>query len=126
MRVVAEADGCIGASTASRTAVLGAPPAHPVPSRYTPLVTPRGGRCGRPLPFRIPNGGTCMRERDRVVEVSGETATFVLSGTVSPGDVSSMRLACQAIPARVRTLRLNLGDVHGMDTHVMDAVRGVV
>jgi len=67
-----------------------------------------------------------MRERDRVVEVSGETATFVLSGTVSPSDVSSMRLACQAIPSRVRTLRLNLGDVHGMDSHVTDAVRGVV
>ena len=67
-----------------------------------------------------------MHDRDRLVEVNGETATFVLSGTVSASDVSSMRLACQAIPARVRTLRLNLGDVHGMDSHVTDAVRGVV
>jgi hypothetical protein len=67
-----------------------------------------------------------MRDQDQWVEVSGETATFVLSGTVSPSDVTSIRLACQAIPPRVRTLRLNLGDVDGMDTHVMDAVRGVV
>jgi hypothetical protein len=67
-----------------------------------------------------------MRDRDPWVEVSGETATFVLAGTVSPSDVSSMRLACQAIPARVRTLRLDLADVHGMDAQVMDAVRGVV
>lgn len=67
-----------------------------------------------------------MRDRDQRVEVSGETATFVLSGTVSPSDVSSMRLACQAIPARVRTLRLDLGDVDGLDAHVVAAVRGVV
>ncbi len=67
-----------------------------------------------------------MRHREQWVEVSGETATFVLSGTVSPSDVSSMRLACRAIPARVRTLRLNLGDVDGLDAQVMDAVRGVV
>ena len=67
-----------------------------------------------------------MRDRDQRVEVSGETATFVLSGPVSPGDVSSMRLACRAIPARVRTLRLNLGDADELDAHVMDAVRGVV
>ena len=67
-----------------------------------------------------------MHDRDRLVEVNGETATFVLSGTVSPSDVSSMRLACKAIPARIRTLRLNLGDVDGLDAQVMDAVRGVV
>lgn len=67
-----------------------------------------------------------MRDRDRLVEVSGETATYVLSGAVSPSDVTSMRLACRAIPTRVRTLRLNLGDVDGMDAQVMDAVRGVV
>ena len=67
-----------------------------------------------------------MRDRDQRVKVSGETATFVLSGAVSPSDVSSMRLACRAIPARVRTLRLDLGDVDGLDVHVMDAVRGVV
>jgi hypothetical protein len=67
-----------------------------------------------------------MHDPDRLVEVNGETATFVLSGTVSPGDVSSMRLACKAIPARIRTLRLNLGDVDGLDAQVMDAVRGVV
>ena len=67
-----------------------------------------------------------MRNRDRLVEGNGETATFVLSGTVSPSDVSSMRLACKAIPARIRTLQLNLGDVDGLDAQVMDAVRGVV
>ena len=67
-----------------------------------------------------------MRDPDRMIEVSDETATFVLSGTVSPSDVTSMRLACRAIPARVRTLRLHLGDVDGMDAQVMDAVRGVV
>jgi hypothetical protein len=60
------------------------------------------------------------------MEVSDETATYVLSGTVSPSDVRSMRLACRAVPARVRTLRLNLGDVDGLDAQVMDAVRGVV
>ena len=67
-----------------------------------------------------------MWEPDRLIEVSDETATFVLSGTVSLSDVTSMRLACRAIPARVRTLRLYLGDVDGMDAQVMDAVRGVV
>jgi hypothetical protein len=67
-----------------------------------------------------------MRDRDRLVQVSDETATLVLSGTVSASDVSSMRLACREIPARVRTLRLNLGDVDGLDAQVMDAVRGVV
>ena len=67
-----------------------------------------------------------MWDPDRLIEVSDETATFVLSGTVSPSDVTSMRLACQAIPARVRTLRLYVGDVDGMDAQVMDAVRGVV
>jgi hypothetical protein len=67
-----------------------------------------------------------MRDRDRLVQVSDETATLVLSGTVSLSDVSSMRLACREIPARVRTLRLNLGDVDGLDAQVMDAVRGVV
>src|SRR6476619_1044914 len=63
----------------------------------------------------IPNGGWYMRDRDRLVEVSDETATLVLSGTVSLSDMSSMRLACREIPARVRTLRLNLGDVDGLD-----------
>ena len=67
-----------------------------------------------------------MWDPERLIEVSDETATFVLSGTVSPSDVTSMRLACRAIPARVRTLRLHLGDVDGMDAQVMDAVRGVV
>ena len=67
-----------------------------------------------------------MWDPDRLVEVSDETATFVLSGTVSPSDIASMRLACRAIPARVRTLRLYLGDVDGLDAQVMDAVRGVV
>ena len=67
-----------------------------------------------------------MWDPDRLVEVSDETATFVLSGTVSPSDITSMRLACRAIPARVRTLRLYLGDVDGLDAQVMDAVRGVV
>jgi hypothetical protein len=67
-----------------------------------------------------------MWDPDRLVEVSDETATFVLSGTVSLSDVTSMRLACRAIPARVRTLRLHLGAVDGLDAHVMDAVRGVV
>src|SRR3954447_704595 len=67
-----------------------------------------------------------MRDGDRMVKGSGETATFVLSGTVSPSDVSSMRRACRAIPARVRTLQLNLGDVDGLDAQVMDGVRSVV
>ena len=67
-----------------------------------------------------------MWDPDRLVEVSDETVTFVLSGTVSPSDITSMRLACRAIPARVRTLRLCLGDVDGLDAQVMDAVRGVV
>ena len=66
-----------------------------------------------------------MLDRDRMVEVNDETATFVLSGTVSASDVSSMRRACRAIPARVRTLRLDLGDVDGFDAQVMDGVRGV-
>ena len=67
-----------------------------------------------------------MRDRDRMVQVSDETATLVLSGTVSHSDVSSMRLACREIPARIRTLRLNFGAVEEMDAQVMDAVRGVV
>ena len=67
-----------------------------------------------------------MQERDQLVELSDETATLVLSGTISLSDVSSMRRACRAIPARIRTLRLNLGDVDGLDAQVMDAVRGVV
>lgn len=67
-----------------------------------------------------------MRDQDRLVQVSEETATLVLSGTVSLSDVRSMRLACREIPARVRTLRLNLGDVDELDAQVMDAVRGVV
>jgi hypothetical protein len=67
-----------------------------------------------------------MRDRDQLVELSDETATLVLSGTISLSDVSSMRRACRAIPARIRTLRLNLGDVEGLDAQVMDAVRGVV
>jgi len=67
-----------------------------------------------------------MRNRDQLVELSDETATLVLSGTISISDVSSMRRACRAIPARIRTLRLNLGDVDGLDAQVMDAVRGVV
>ena len=67
-----------------------------------------------------------MLDRDRMMEVNDETATFVLSGTVSASDVSSMRRACRAIPAWVRTLRLDLGDVDGLDARVMDGVRGVV
>ena len=67
-----------------------------------------------------------MRDRDRMVQVSDETATLVLSGTVSRSDVNSMRLACREIPARIRTLRLKLGDAQAMDAQVMDAVRGVV
>ena len=67
-----------------------------------------------------------MRDRDRMVQVSDETATLVLSGTVSLSDVSSMRLACREIPTRVRTLQLNLGEVEALDAQVMDAVRGVV
>ena len=67
-----------------------------------------------------------MRDRDQLVELNDETATLVLSGTISHSDVSSMRSACRAIPPRIRTLRLNLGDVERLDAQVMDAVRGVV
>jgi len=67
-----------------------------------------------------------MRDRVPLIELSGETATFVLSGTVSSSDVSTMRLVCRSIPARIRTLRLNLGEVEELDAQVMDAVRGVV
>jgi hypothetical protein len=64
--------------------------------------------------------------RHQLVQPGDGTATLVLSGTVSSRDVSSMRRACREIPVKVRTLRLNLGDVEGLDARVIEAVRGVV
>ena len=68
-----------------------------------------------------------MRDRDRLVQVSDETATLVLSGTVSAQrrQLDAPRLLVRS-QARIRTLRLNFGAVEEMDARVMDAVRGVV
>src|SRR5258705_3606684 len=63
-------------------------------TRVLPVTRASSGRenavATRRFRSSIPNGGRCMRDRDRLVQVSDETATLVLSGTVSLSDVSSI------------------------------------
>jgi hypothetical protein len=57
------------------------------------------------------------------VEVSGETATLYVAGVFGAHNVSTLLEVCRALPARVRTLRLDLRAVGTMSADATGAVR---
>lgn len=59
-------------------------------------------------------------------EVSDDSATLYLSGTLSVGDAFSLRRACADLPVSVRTLRLDLHGLTPMDDQAFSSVRGVL
>lgn len=60
------------------------------------------------------------------IEVADDTATLYLSGTLSAGDEFALGRACGDLPARVRTLRLDLHGVTRLTDDAMCAIRGVL
>lgn len=59
-------------------------------------------------------------------EVSDDSATLYLSGTLSPGDAFTIGRACAELPDRVRTLRLDLHGLTRMEDEAFSSVRGVL
>lgn len=59
------------------------------------------------------------------IEVAEDSATLYLHGALSAADAGTLHLACANLPARVRTLRL---DLHGaeLEEDAMTAVRSVL
>jgi hypothetical protein len=57
------------------------------------------------------------------LEVSGETATLYVAGMLGDHSVSTLLEVCRALPARVRTLRLDLRAVGTMSAEATGAVR---
>lgn len=60
------------------------------------------------------------------LEVSDGSATLYLSGTLSGDDSRTLERVCRGIPARVRTLRLDLRGVTRLEADAMDGVRCVL
>jgi ABC-type transporter Mla MlaB component len=60
------------------------------------------------------------------LEVSDGSATLYLAGPLAASDAFRLRGICVGIPARVRTLRLDLHAVTRVEEGAMDAVRAVV
>jgi hypothetical protein len=57
------------------------------------------------------------------LEISGETATMYVGGELGNRSVSALLDVCRALPARVRTLRLDLRAVGAMSADATNAVR---
>jgi hypothetical protein len=57
------------------------------------------------------------------LEISGETATMYVGGELGNRSVSTLLDVCRALPARVRTLRLDLRAVGAMSADATNAVR---
>lgn len=60
------------------------------------------------------------------IEVAHDSATIYLSGTLHEQDAFMLGRACGDLPARVRTLRLDLHGVTDMNADAMGAIRGVL
>jgi hypothetical protein len=57
------------------------------------------------------------------LEISGETATMYVGGELGAPCVSTLLDVCRTLPARVRTLRLDLRAVGTMSADATNAVR---
>lgn len=57
------------------------------------------------------------------LELSGETATLYLSGAIGQDDIARLCQECTALPASIRTLRLDLHSLTRVGADAMDAVR---
>ena len=60
------------------------------------------------------------------LEISAESATLYLAGTLGGADAFPLRRVCREIPRDVVMLRLDLHAVTRLDDGAMDAVRSVV
>jgi uncharacterized protein YfiM (DUF2279 family) len=60
------------------------------------------------------------------LEVAGETATLYLAGTLSNEDGRTLCDVCGALPASVRTLRLDLHAIGSMSAEATSIVRGLL
>ncbi|MEP6618050.1 MAG: hypothetical protein ABJE47_01995 [bacterium] len=57
------------------------------------------------------------------IEQHGDAATLYLTGVVrGAGDITTLAGICEALPAKVRTLRLDLNAVQHIDADAMEAV----
>ena len=59
------------------------------------------------------------------LEISAETATLYLAGTLAGSDAFALRRVCREIPLGVATLRLDLQAVARHEAGAMDAIRSV-
>jgi hypothetical protein len=57
------------------------------------------------------------------LEISGETATLYVAGELGNRSVSTLLDVCRGLPARIRTLRLDLRAVGAMSADATNAVR---
>jgi hypothetical protein len=60
------------------------------------------------------------------VEMVGETATLYVSGTLGRDNTGTLVLLCTAMPARIRTLRLDLHALGQLSADAVAAVRGLL
>lgn|GEM_PF-6953962 len=59
-------------------------------------------------------------------EVTNDSATLYLSGTLCGGDAAALSHACAQLPMAVRALRLDLHGVSDMSDDAMTAVRAIL
>jgi hypothetical protein len=57
------------------------------------------------------------------LEISGDTATMYVGGELGNRSVSTLLDVCRSLPARIRTLRLDLRAVGAMSADATNAVR---
>lgn len=60
------------------------------------------------------------------IEVADDCATLYLFGALRAGDHALLATACDALPAQVRTLRLDLHGIDDIDDAALVAVRAVL
>lgn len=64
-----------------------------------------------------------MKHMQHQLELSGDTATLYISGALGEEHVSLLTGACAAIPARARTLRMDLHGLGPLSAENIGAVR---
>lgn len=60
------------------------------------------------------------------IEIADDSATLYLHGVLSAGDAQTLSDACENLPARVRTLRVDLHGLSRLESDAMSAVRAVL
>lgn len=60
------------------------------------------------------------------LEVADDHATLYLFGVLRASDETALERMCNALPTRVRTLRLDMHGLSNMEENAMDSVRGLL